>query len=182
MSTVIKTAAVLLLATCMAAYAFELGSPFSTPLGRKYRKELESLIAPADRLPASCRPAREIKTAPIFPATTNPFATEDARLIEFTAQIGFGNGRLQDVSAALSALYIIDEGPGHEMGVWGLAFKTARAGAAAHKSVSVEALRKDALLVTLWHDAGTGRLCRQAIKDHLIGNGFENLPAKPGTR
>jgi len=179
MSIYIKIAATLLLLTCMGAHAFQLGSPFNTHLAQKHRKELESLVVPVDRLPSSCRLATEIKTAPIFPATTNPFVTDNVQLIEFVAQIGFGQKQLQDVSTALSALYI-NRQPPNEVGVWGLKFKTAGAAGVAHKSLKYkEVLRKDALLVTLWRDADIGELCRQAIKDYLIGNGFESLPARP---
>ena len=179
MGTYIKIAATLLLLTCMGTYAFQLGSPFNTPLAQKHRKELESLVVPVNRLPLSCRLATEIKTAPVFPATTNPFITDNVQLIEFVSQIGFGNKQLQDVSTALSALYINRE-PQNEVGVWGLKFKTAGAAGAAHKSLKYkEVLRKDVLLVTLWRDADIGELCLQAIKDYLISNGFENLPARP---
>ncbi len=179
MSTYIKFATMLLLLTCMGAYAFQLGSPFNTPLAQKHRKELESLIVPADRLPSDCRLATEIKTAPIFPATTNPFITDNVQLIEFVAQIGFGSKQSQDISVALSALYINRE-PQHEVGVWGLKFKTAQAASAGYRGLKYrEILRKDTLLVTLWRDADIGKLCQQAVKDYLISNGFENLPIKP---
>ena len=101
-----KIAVACFLLSGVAAQAFQLGSPFDSPLGQTYRKELEQLVVPADHLPPSCRLVTEIKTAPIFPATTNPFVTDSAQLIDFVSLIGFGKKQLQDVSVVMSALYV----------------------------------------------------------------------------
>ncbi len=42
-----------------------------------------------------------------------------------------------------------------------------------------EVLRMDALLIVLWRDNEIGKTCQQAIKAHLIKNGFEILAVKP---
>lgn len=179
MNTSIKIVATCFLLSSLVVEAFQLGSPFDNPLGKRYRNDLEQLMVPADRLTPSCRLMTEIKTAPIFPATTNPFVTDDARLIDFVSLIGFGNKQLQDVSVAMSVLYIERE-PQHEVGIWGLRFRSPKAAMAGYESLKQrEVLRKDELLVTLWRDDEIGRTCQQAIKAHLVKNGFEILAAKP---
>ncbi|MEK6690027.1 MAG: hypothetical protein AABY78_01850 [Nitrospirota bacterium] len=179
MNTAIKIAVACFLLSGVAAQAFQLGSPFDNPMGQTYRKELEQLIVPADHLPPSCRLVTEIKTAPIFPAMTNPFVTDNAQLIDFVSLIGFGNKQLQDVSVAMSALYVERE-PQHEVGIWGLRFMSPKAATAGYESLKQrEVLRKGALLIALWRDNEIGKACQQAIKAHLVKNGFEILAAKP---
>ncbi len=179
MKTVIKIAATSFLIYGVTVQAFQLGSPFDTPLGQTYRKEVEQLVVPTGRLPSSCRLVTEIKTAPIFPATTNPFVTDDVRLINFVSMIGFGNNKFKDVSVAMSVLYVEHE-PRHEVGIWGLRFKSPQAATVGYESLKhKEVLRKDALLIALWKDDEVGKACQQAIKDHLIKKGFETLTAKP---
>lgn len=159
--------------------AAQLGSPYNNPLGHQYKNELEQLVVPANHLPSSCRLVTETKTASIFPATTNPFVTNDARLIDFVSLLGFGNKQLPDVIVAMSALYVERE-PQHEVGIWGLRFRSAKAAMTGHESlVQREVLKKGELLVTLWRDDEIGAPCQQAIKAYLTRNGFEILPVKP---
>lgn len=178
MSAYTKVAVALSLLCVMDAHAYQLGSPFDTALGRKYRTELESLIVPPEHLPTSCRLATEFETTPIFPATTNPFVTNDSQLIEFIA-MAFGNKQLQEVNVVLTALYI-DGSPRYEVGIWAVRFKTERAAVAAYERLKyIEFLQKDALLVRVLRDNDISKPCHDAIKDHLISDGFETLPAKP---
>jgi hypothetical protein len=155
-----------------SAFGLELGNPFDTPLGREYRAELEVLTVLPKLLPSSCRLVREVKTAPIFPATTNPFVTRDPALIRFVSQIGFGNGAILDVAAAMSVLYY-DSKPQHEVGVWALRFKDAEAaskvrGLASARNVFVRGL----MAATVWRDDEVGQACQTAIEAHLLKNGF----------
>jgi hypothetical protein len=178
MNAAIKIVAICFLFLSVVVQAIQLGSPFDNPLGQKYRNELEQLVVPPDRLPPSCRLVREIKTAPIFPATTNPFVTDNVQLIDFVSLMGFGNKQLQDVSVAMSALYVERE-PQHEVGIWALRFRSPKATTAGYESLKQrEVLRKGELLIALWRDDEIGKACQQAIKAHLIKNGFEILAAK----
>jgi len=179
MNAAIKIAVACFLLSGVAVPAFQLGSPFNNPLGHTYRKELEQLVVPADHLPPSCRLVTEITTAPIFPATTNPFVTDNAQLIDFVSLIGFGKQQLEDVNVAMNALYVEGE-PQHEVGIWGLRFRSPKAATAGYESLKHrEVLRKGALLVALWRDGKIGKTCQEAIKAHLVKNGFEILRAKP---
>jgi hypothetical protein len=87
----------------------------SIALWSNIQKGTGALIVPANGLPSSCQLVTEIKTAPIFPATTNPFVTDNDQLIEFVLLIGFGNKPPQDVSVAISVLYV--EGEQDEVGI-----------------------------------------------------------------
>jgi hypothetical protein len=179
MNAAIRISVACFLLLCFSAQAFQLGNPFDNPLGLTYRKELEQLVIPSAHLPPSCRLATEIKTAPIFPATTNPFVTDDAQLINFVSLIGFGGIRAPGVSVAMSALYFAGD-PQNEVGIWGLRFSSPQAATAGHASLKQrEILRKGALLLALWHDNEMGIPCQQAIKAHLVKSGFEVLAAKP---
>ncbi len=100
-----RVAVLVFLSFSTASYAFDLGEPFDTLLGKKYESALKVLVAPPQLLPPSCRLARDVQTSLIFPASTNPFVKDDARLIAFASQIGFGRKRLDDIHVALSALY-----------------------------------------------------------------------------
>jgi hypothetical protein len=156
-----------------SAFALELGNPFDTALGREYRAELEVLTVSPKLLPSSCRLVREVKSALIFPATTNPFVTRDPALIRFVSQIGFGSDAISDVTAAMSVLYY-DSKPQHEVGVWALRLKDAEAaskvrGLASARSVSSEVRW---LLARVWRDDEAGRACQTAIEAHLLKNGF----------
>ena len=173
------TAIMLLLFIVLNAYAYQFAGPFDNPLGQKYRTQMESLSVPPNSLPTSCRLATEVKTAPIFPATTNPFVTDNAKLIEFISLIGFGSKQLQEVSAALSALYADRDGR-HEVGIWGLQFATEKAAAVAYgKLKDRDVLKKDRLLVTVWRDDDAARSCQEAIRKHLTSNGFDQISIKP---
>ena len=101
--------------------AGELPSPFDTELGRTYRAELTLVQVPANLLPPGCVLARTTGSAPIYPATTNPHATEDRRLIGFVAAL-IGGRRFDPapVLAAITALYHDGE-RGREIGVWPVA-------------------------------------------------------------
>ncbi len=162
-----------------SAYALELKDPFETRLGRQYRLELDVLTPPPQRLPTTCQLVRKAATAPIFPATTNPGVTEDARLIRFVSLVGFGSERLNDVRVAFSALFY-DTEPRHEVGVWGLQFKSPEAVSKARSSVGTrDVLVKGLMMVSLWRDDEVGRTCQQAIEAHLVKNGFVKREPKP---
>lgn len=179
MNIAIKIVGLCLLLSSPLVEAVQFGGPFGGPLGQKYRNELEQLVVPADRLPSSCQLVTETQTASIFPATTNPFVTDDARLIDFVSLLGFGNRQLPDVIVAMSALYVERE-PKHEIGIWGLRFRSAKAALAGYQKFGQrEVPRKGALLVTLWRDDEMGAACQLAIKAHLIKNSFELLPVSP---
>lgn len=155
-----------------SAFALELGNPFDTPLGRQYRAEIELLTVAPKLLPSSCRLVREVKSALIFPATTNPFVTHDSALIRFVSLIGFGSDAMSDVTVAISILYY-DSEPEHEVGVWALRFKDAEAasrvrGLASARNVFV----KGSIAATVWRDDEAGRACQSAIEAHLLKNGF----------
>jgi hypothetical protein len=155
-----------------SAFALELGNPFDTPLGREYRAELEVLTVSPKLLPSSCRLVREVKSALIFPATTNPFVTRDPALIRFVSQIGFGSDAISDVTAAMSVLYY-DSKRQHEVGVWALRLKDAEAaskvrGLASARSVFV----RGSMAARVWRDDEAGRACQTAIEAHLLKNGF----------
>ena len=81
--------------------AAELPAPFDTELGRKYRAELALVQVPASRLPPGCELARTTGSAPIFPATTNPQATEDRQLIGFVAALIGGRRKDRRLGLAL---------------------------------------------------------------------------------
>lgn len=161
-----------------SAYSLELGNPMDTPLGRQFRAEVDALTFSAKVLPASCRLLREIRTTPIFPATTNPFVTDDARLIRFVSQIGFGSDSIRDISVAMSALYYNSQ-PQHEVGVWALRFKSAEAVSSARSSLSRrDVWVRDLMVATVWRDDDAGRACQTAIETHLAKNGFTKWNAK----
>ena len=161
------------------SYAFDLGDPFDTPLGKKYQSALKVLVVSPKVLPPSCRLAREIRTAPIFPATMNPYVTDDTRLIAFISQIGFGRKYLDDINVSLSALYYSGS-PSSEVGIWGLHFKSEKAAVAAYKRSKYRTvLIKGPLLLTVWVDDETGKMCKQAIENNLKNDGFKLLSAKP---
>lgn len=160
-----------------SAYAIELGDPMDTPLGRRYRAEIAALTISARLLPTSCRLAREA-TGPMFPATTNPFVTEDARLIRFVSLMGFGRDAIPEVSAAMSALYY-DAQPRHEVGVWALKFKSAEAASTARRLLSArDVLVKGSVVATIWRDDDTGQACQSAIESHLVKKGFSRWSTK----
>jgi hypothetical protein len=160
-------------------HALELKDPFETPLGRQYRRELDVLTPPPGRLPPTCRLVREAGTAPIFPATTNPFVTDDPQLIEFISLVGFGSERLHDVSVAISAVFYEAE-PRHEIGVWALQFRSTKAALEARSSLGAgDVLMRDRMMVSLWRDDEVGRACQRAIDAHLIQNGFVTWERKP---
>jgi len=155
-----------------SALALELGSPFDTPLGRQYRAEVEALSVPGKALPATCRLAREVKGAAIFPATTNPFVTEDPALLRFVSQIGFGADTIADATTAFSVLYQ-DSKPGNEIGVWALRFRSAGAASKARGSMRAQGvLVRGSLVATVWRDGEAGRACQSAIEAQLLKNGF----------
>src|SRR3989442_5823499 len=88
------------------ALALELPLPFDTELGRLYRNEIDSLLVPADRLPSECPLAHDMTSAPIFPATTNPFVTDNPQLIGFVAAIRFPNITIYHGRVAPTALHV----------------------------------------------------------------------------
>ena len=164
--------------SAQTAYALDLGDPADTPLGQQYRAELQVLTVPPTLLPASCRLLREIRTAPIFPATTNPFVTDDAALIRFVSSVGFGTETISEVSVAMSALYS-DAQPQHEVGVWVLKFRSPEAAATAVDAWSTgDVLVRDSMVATVWRDDDTARACQSAIEAHLVKNGFTRRSAK----
>jgi len=161
-----------------SAYAFVLGTPLDTALGRQYRAEVEVLTVSPKLLPSSCRLAREVRTAPIFPATTNPFVTDDTALIRFVSLIGFGSDAIPEISVALSALYY-DSQPQHEVGIWALRFESADAASRARGLLRVrDVLVREAMVATVWRDDDVGRACRSAIEAHLVKNGFARWNTK----
>jgi hypothetical protein len=160
------------------AYTLELKDPFETSLGRQYRAEIEVLAISPEYLPSTCHLAREVRTAPIFPATTNPFVTDDAQLIEFVSQIGFGSQRLHDISVAFSALFYETE-PRHEVGVWALRFKSPQAASRAQRSMTRKFFAKGSMVAHVWRDDETGRTCQKAIDAHLIKKGFATFERTP---
>jgi hypothetical protein len=162
----------------MSASAVELGSPMDTALGRQYRADIEVLTVSPKLLPASCRLVREVRTASIFPATTNPFVTDDAKLIRFVSLIGFGSDAIREISVAMSALYY-DSLPQHEVGVWALRLKSAEAASTARSSISIRNLLvRDLMVATVWRDGDVGRACQSAIEGGLVKNGFTKWNTK----
>lgn len=100
-----RVVVLMFLGACTVSYAFELGDLFDTPLGKKHESAVKVLVIPTKTLPTSCRLAQEVQTSPIFPATMNPYVTDDKKLIGLASQIGFGRKHLDDIIIALSALY-----------------------------------------------------------------------------
>jgi hypothetical protein len=155
-----------------SVFALELGNPFDTVLGRQYRAEIELLTVAPKLLPSGCRLLREAKTASIFPATTNPFVTDDSALIRFVSLIGFGSDTTPGVTAALSVLYYHSK-PQHEIGIWALRFKSAEAASKARGLMNAQSvLVKSSTVATVWRDDEVGRACQSAIEAHLLKNGF----------
>jgi len=180
-SATISQRAVVLLFLCFStvSYAFELGEPNETPLGKKYESALKVLVVPPKVLPPSCRLAREVQTSLIFPATTNPFATDDTRLIAFASQIGFGRKHLDDITVALSALYFSGSASS-EVGIWGLLFKSKKAAMAFSDLLKYRtAFIKGPLILTVWVDSESGKTCKEVIENSLMNDGFKLLPTKP---
>ena len=154
--------------------AAELPAPLDTGLGRKYRAELALVRVPASRLPPGCVLARRTGSAPIYPATTNPFATEDRELIGFVAAL-IGGRRFDPttVLAAITALYH-DGDERREIGVWGLRFETERAASQAYATIASTRppqrgllLRKGPMVVLVWRDAGVRDVAFDAIGAYL---------------
>jgi len=159
------------------ALALELPLPFDTELGRLYRNEIDSLLVPADRLPPECHLAHDMTSAPIFPATTNPFVTDNPQLIGFVAAIGFRNIAIDQVRVALTALYVYQQ-PRYEVGVWGLHFVNQEAAHEIYKSLNAPHVWiRGPLLVTVWQDNAVSQPCYEAILSHLKKSGF----ARPGS-
>jgi hypothetical protein len=155
-----------------SALALELGNPLDTPLGRQYAAEIALLTVAPKLLPSSCRLVREVKTALIFPATTNPFVTHDLALIRFVSLIGFASDAISDVTAAIGLLYY-DSQPQHEVGVWALRFKDAEAASRVRGLVSARnVFVRGSIAATVWRDDEVGRACQSAIEGHLLKNGF----------
>ena len=160
------------------ARALDLGDPVDTPLGQQHRAELQVLTVSPTLLPSSCHLVREVRTAPIFPATTNPFVTDDRALIRFVSSFGFGRDTIRDVRVAMSALYA-DSQVEHEVGVWALKFTSPEAAVSALASLSRrDVLVRDSLVATVWRDDDTGRACQSAIEAHLVERGFTRRKAK----
>lgn len=174
-----RVAVLVFLSFSTASYAFDLGEPFDTPLGKKYESALKVLVVPPQLLPPSCCLAREVQTSLIFPATTNPFVTDDARLIAFASQIGFGRKHLDDIHVALSALYYSGSASS-EVGIWGLLFKSEKAALAFSDLLNYRtAFIKGRLLLTIWVDNESGKTCKEVFESSLINDGFKPLPANP---
>lgn len=174
-----RVAVLLFLSFSTASYAFELGEPFDTPLGKKYESSLKVLAVPPQLLPPSCHLAREVQTSLIFPATTNPYATDEKKLIAFASQIGFGRKHLDDIHVALSALYFAGSARS-EVGIWGLLFTTEKAAMAFYDGLKHRAaLLKGPLVLTVWVDDKSGNTCKQRIENSLMTDGFKLLRAKP---
>ena len=159
---------------CGVGLAGELPAPFDTELGRKYRAELALVQVPASRLPAGCALARTIGSAPIFPATTNPQATEDRQLIGFVAAL-VGGRRIDPatVLAAITALYH-DGDQSREIGVWGLRFETERAALEAYGTIASTGpptrgllVRKGPMVVLVWRDKGVRDAAFDAISAYI---------------
>ena len=160
--------------------AEELPAPFDTELGRKYRVELTLVQVPASLLPPGCVLARTTGSAPIFPATTNPHATEDRQLIGFVAAL-IGGRRFDPatVLAAITALYH-DGARGHEIGVWGLRFKTERAASEAYGTIvstrppkrGLVLVRKGPMVVLVWRDEGVRDAAFDAISTYIENTEF----------
>ena len=150
------------------AYAYK-----KIPLNIRYRSELKSLIVPPEKLPARCEKITEVGIAPIFPATSNPFVTDQPQLIDFVSTIGFGFPT-ENATAAFSAMYFQDV-QSNEIGVWGLQFKNQNlANAHAKANAFREIVQKDALILTLWTDNESGKPCQEAIKNYLLQHGYSN--------
>ena len=161
------------------ALALELPLPFDTELGRQYRNEVDSLLVPADRLPPECHLAHDMTSAPIFPATTNPFVTDNPQLIGFVAAIGFRNIAIDQVRVALTALYIYQQ-PRYEVGVWGLHFVNQEMAREMYKSLNAPHVWiRGPLLVTVWQDNAVSQPCYEAILSHLKKSGFARPGSKP---
>ena len=157
------------------AFSFELKEPFETPLGRKYETELKILIVPANQLPSGCRLTRETTGTAIFPATTNPFVTEDEKLIQFVSRFVVGEKQLDNVKAAFSVLFT-DKEPRFEVGIWGLSFEDEKAASEALAQTKFgDVLVKDSLMLTVWHDTPDSKPCLRAIERHLKGEGFKKV-------
>jgi hypothetical protein len=155
-----------------SVFALEFGDPLDTVLGRQYRTEIEVLTVAPKLLPSTCRLLRETHTAPLFPATTNPFVTDDSALIRFVSLIGFGSETIPGVTAALSVLYY-DSKPQHEIGIWALRFKSAETASKARGLMKAQnVLMKNSTIATVWRDDEPGRACQSAIEAQLLKNGF----------
>ncbi len=150
--------------------AEEMPAPFDTELGRKYRAELTFVQVPASLLPPGCVLARTTGSAPIFPATTNPHATEDPQWIEFVAAL-IGGRRFDPatVLAAITALYHDGE-RGREIGVWGLRFETEQSALEAYGTIVSTGppkrrilMRKGPMVVLVWRDEGVRDAAFDAI-------------------
>lgn len=154
------------------ALALELGGPFDTSLGRHHRAEIELLTVAPRLLPSTCHLVREVKSAQLFPATTNPFVTDDSALIRFVSLIGFGSEAISDVTAAISILYY-DSKPQHEVGVWALRFKDAEAASRVRESMRTRnVFVRGSIVAAVWRDDEVGRTCQSAIEAQLLKNGF----------
>lgn len=153
--------------------ALELGNPLDTPLGRQYAAEIELLTVAQKLLPSSCSLVREVKTALILPATTNPFVTHDSALIRFVSLIGFGSDAMSDVTTAAIGVLYYDSKPQHEVGVWALRFKDGEAASRFRGLVSAQdVFVRGSIAATVWRDDEVGRACQSAIEGQLLKNGF----------
>ncbi len=138
----------------------------------------ENLVVPDSKLSEGCRLVKKMEPNAYFPATTNPFITETPELVDFVATAGFGTIPLIDVSQAVAVLY--SDAAGHKTGVWGLQFKTASVTSNVLPLMhSTVVLKKEGLMLTFWHDNDAGSGCEQAIRDYLVGKGFESKLGGP---
>ena len=164
-------------AQCLAV---ELPLPFDTALGEEYRAELEFVMVPADALPSGCFLATDVPGALIYPASTNPYVTEDRDLIEFAAAMLMGaRPPVQtEAKAAITALYF-DRQPGREIGVCGIRYTSDTAAAAAHDAIIARTpiqrgrlVIKGPFLLTVWRDDGVRDEAFDAVKSHLENTEF----------
>jgi len=136
----------------------------------------EDLSVPDSKLPDGCRMVKKMDPSSFFPATSNPFITEKPELVDFVATAGFGTVPLIDVSEGAAVLF--SDQAGEKTGVWGLQFRSAATAANMLPLMrSIVVLKKDALLLTFYHDGSDA--CEVAVRRYYTGKGFESQVGGP---
>lgn len=152
-----------------SSFGFVLPPPPETELTLKYAKELSYFDVPADSLPDGCFKVTEFRTAPLMPMSSNPHITDDEEYINLFLRHA---DKAITVSAMISSLYA-DRYIGREIGMKG--FILGSSTQIKYMKVKKNSLYKDSLVVGLWLDSKESEPCRQAIKEHLINNGFNTI-------
>jgi hypothetical protein len=142
-------------------------------------KMSESLAVPEGDLRGACVMTKidPHTLPPEFPADKNPYITEKPDQVDFATMEGFGRIPAADVSQAGAALFVNASGT---TGVWALQFRSAEAAKNALPMMHPgPVLRKEGLVLTLWHDDSAGTDCESAVKSYFTGSGFEDTMGGP---